>query len=169
LKLPNRIDLFYRFPEIGCSINTYHFSSFYFRTSLILLKGPCYFCNHSNWLLQGLRSLNIWLVLKLSMKGWNSKTLLTCFTDFRRLGAQWIHHFSRRKTISPTCALFVPRVAHEILTGKKWKIQHITGTYFVYTIQDFLSKLVIKPHVHLVEKVIFYSLINIRQLQILFN
>ena len=66
------------------------------------------------------------------MKGWNSKTLLTCFTDFRRLGAQWIHHFSRRKTISPSCALFVPRVAHEILTGKKWKIQHITGTYTLY-------------------------------------
>ena len=80
------------------------------------------------------------------MKGWNSKTLLTCFTDFRRLGAQWIHHFSRRKTISPACALFVPRVAHEILTGKKWKIQHITGTYFVYTIQDILSKLGMKHH-----------------------
>ena len=49
----------------------------------------------------------------------------------------------------------MPRVAHEILTGKKWKIQHITGTYFVYTIQDFLSKLGMKPQMHLVEISIF--------------
>ena len=49
----------------------------------------------------------------------------------------------------------MPRVAHEILTGKKWKIQHIPGTYFVFTIQDFLSKLGMKPQMHLVEISIF--------------